>query len=122
MLNDLREVKKEQAAAQGFVTLKAGECAMRDDREDRHEWNDAMWWELSSTGDVRAPRAPNTWPLHGRHMAVTWPSRGRYKTCALRGLRTQGRARDGGRPDGLALCPLPPPARPLTRRGIGARS
>ena len=67
MLNDLREIKKEQQAATGYVVLKASEAAYRDDREDTHEFA-YSWWELSSTGE----KAPTTRKCLRRVLRGRW--------------------------------------------------
>ena len=55
MLNDLREVKKEQQARTGTSMLKAGFAAYRDDAEleeggTNSEWVKRQWWELTGNG------------------------------------------------------------------------
>ena len=52
MLNDLREIRKEQEAADGSSTLKASYAAMTDDIEI-YDWKERQWWELTSTGELR---------------------------------------------------------------------
>jgi len=51
MLNDLREAKKEQLAAEGSSTLKSSLASMCDDLIG--EWRDRLWWELNSSGELR---------------------------------------------------------------------
>ena len=55
VLNDLREVKKEQQARTGTSMLKAGFAAYRDDAEleeggTNSEWVKRQWWELTGNG------------------------------------------------------------------------
>ena len=55
MLNDLREVKKEQQARTGTSMLKAEFAAYRDDAEleeggTNSEWVKRQWWELTGNG------------------------------------------------------------------------
>ena len=60
MLNDLREIKKEQQARGGKATLKSGEGDYRDDAETdatppgtAGKWKRRYWWELMSVGELR---------------------------------------------------------------------
>ena len=61
MLNDLREIKKEQQAKGGKATLKSGEGDYRDDAETdatppgtAGKWvKRRYWWELLSVGELR---------------------------------------------------------------------
>ena len=58
MLEDVREMKKEQQTKSGKSVLKAGVGQFRDDADTsaggtNGEWIEKAWWELSSAAELK---------------------------------------------------------------------